>query len=177
LVKQNTYLQVRPDVLLRILEEGSWTDVEWIRHYWSGLLVSSCSDPTTGGPEFNLPDLLSQLTTIQARILASACDGASKFLHAPGELVARRQMRTAAELMRISDTHDLVHIERDIHHLAQLGLLEPQRQWSFFSSLERAEITPTPIALELYARCHAHRGAISAFYGLEESASCAYSAT
>jgi hypothetical protein len=177
LIEENTDLQVRPDVVLRILEEGSWTEVEWIRHYWSGLLVTCCTDRTVEDSGFNSPELLSQLTTIQARIFASACDAATKFVHPEGHLVARRQMRSAEELMRISGTHDLVHIETDIHHLAHLGLLEPQRKWVFFSCLEQAEITPTNTALELYARCHAHRGELSDFYGIEDLTRWDYAAT
>ncbi len=177
LLNGNTQIQVRPDVVLRILEEGSWTEVEWIRHYWSGLLVTSCEDRKSEDLDFNSPALLSQLTTIQTRIFSSACDSARKFVGPEGHLVARRQMRSAEELMRISGIHDPVHIERDLHHLTQLGLLEPQTKWAFFSRLERAEVTPTNRALRLYARCHAHRGELSGFYGLEDSNSCAYATT
>ena len=162
------HLQTHADVVLRILEDGSWTEVDWIRHYWSGLLVSSCSEKPVEAPDLHFPGLLSQLTTIQTRILASACDTARKLVDAEGKLVALRLTRSGEELARISGTHDRAHIERDVHQLTLLGLLEQRVKWNFFSLLEQADITPTASALELYARCHAYRGDAAGFYRIEE---------
>jgi hypothetical protein len=58
----------------------------------------------------------------------------------------------------MADTHDRVHIERDIAHLVELGLIEKSPKWRFFSLLDQAVITPTPLALELHARCHGRLG-------------------
>src|SRR4051812_18095467 len=69
LAPADTRVSAHPDVILRILENGSWHDVDWIQHYWSGLLASCCTtDPDSVVADFELTDLLSQLTTIQARI-------------------------------------------------------------------------------------------------------------
>ena len=55
------------------------------------------------------------------------------------------------------DTHDRVSIERNIVHLVGLGLIEKSVKWRFFSLLDQAVLTPTSLAVELYARCHGHR--------------------
>jgi hypothetical protein len=71
---------------------------------------------------------------------------------------------SAAKLVQIAETHDRVHIERDIQHLTELGLIEKSLKWRFFSLLDQAVITPTAISLELYARCHGHRRAVGEFF-------------
>ena len=48
-------LQAHPDMIRRILENGSWTEDDWIRQWWAGLLVSSCS---TDVPDSSTPCLL-----------------------------------------------------------------------------------------------------------------------
>ena len=168
LVHPGPRVSANPDVVLRILEDGSWPELEWIQHYWSGLLASCCvSHQDIVAADLELPDLLSQLTTIQTRILAAACDGASKHIDSYGTIRANRLSRSADELTRISGVHDRAHIERDIQQLSWLGLLEQTIKWKFFSLIEESNITPTPLALKLYARCHAHRGDPASFYEVQ----------
>lgn len=176
LERHQSQFHVHPDVLLRIIEHGSWPETLWIQHYWSGLLVSSCSEDVATVPDFEGTELLSQLTTIQARIFAAACDGAAKQLDPYGRISSRHLWRSADELIRISGTHDLAHIERDIQHLSWLGLIEQSVKWKSFSLLEEGNITPTALALNLYARCHAHRADVGAFYGIEAAAPLSCSA-
>jgi hypothetical protein len=169
--------KANPDLVLRILENGSWPEVEWIQHYWSGLLISCCPNSRNSAAQnLALADLLSQLTTIQARIFAAACDTASKQLDSYGNLRADKLARSADELALISGVHDRAHIERDIQHLSWLGLLEQTVKWKFFSLIEEANITPTPLALNLYARCHAHRADTASFYGLRPASALTFSA-
>lgn len=157
-------LRVHPTVLLRILDDGSWVESEWIQHYWAGLLATSCvaKEPDTSALKF--VNLLSQVTTIQARIFAGACTRAAKIIDGNRKVSAAPLICPAEELMQIAGTHDRVHIERDILHLAELGLLEKSVKWKFFSQIEEALITPAPVALELYARCHGFRGEVAEFY-------------
>jgi hypothetical protein len=109
--------------------------------------------------------------SIQARIFAAACDSARKYVDSYGKTCAKRLARSADELIRISGTHDRTHIERDVQHLSWLGLLEQNVKWKFFALLD-VDITPTPLVLNLYARCHAHWGDPATFYGVEPAASC-----
>jgi hypothetical protein len=167
LTPARTLASAHPDVVLRIVEDGSWPEVDWIQHYWSGLLVSSCTQDRPAPAYLEQAKLLSQFTTIQARIFAAACDGSRKYVDSYGKICAKRLAHSADELIRISGTHDRTHIERDVQHLSWLGLLEQTVKWKFFALLDEVDITPTPLALDLYARCHAHWGHPASFYGLE----------
>jgi hypothetical protein len=157
-------LQVHPAVLLRILDDGSWAETVWIQHYWAAVLATSCvpGDPDTSPMKF--VNLLNRLTTIQARIFTGSCTRASKTLDRNGTVAAEPLSCSAQELIQIADTHDRIHIERDIHHLVDLGLIEKSVKWRFFLAIEEALITPTALALELFARCHGFRGEVLEFY-------------
>ena len=157
-------LQANPAVVLRILDDGSWAETDWIRHYWAGVLATSCAAAESARSHLKLVSLLSQMTTLQARIFAGSCQLAAKSIDRRGHMSIHSLTCTAEKLIQIADTHDRVHIERDIQHLAWLGLVEKSVKWKSFSLIEEAVITPTAISLELYARCHGHRGCVEEFF-------------
>jgi hypothetical protein len=158
--------RVDPTVVLRILDDGAWSEAEWIQHFWGGLLATACSNSKPDRSHLKLVNLLSQVTTIQARIFAGSCERALKSEEGNGRVSARPLVCPAEELVKIADTHDRVHIERDIQQLVDLGLIEKSVKWKFFCLIDEAVLTPTPLALELYARCHGHRGKTVEFYEL-----------
>ncbi len=157
-------LQVDPAIVLRILEDGSWAETDWMQHYWAGILATSCAAAETTQAQMKLLSLLSQMTTIQARIFAGSCQLAGKSVDRNSCVSVHPLTCSAAKLVQIADTHDRVHIERDIQHLVELGLIEKSMKWKFFSLLDQAVITPTAISLELYARCHGYRRAVGEFF-------------
>ncbi len=150
-------MHVHPAVVMRILEDGSWAETDWIRHWWAGLLVSFCAVGEATKSDLKFVSLLSQITTIQARIFAGSCNLAAKSAGGHGRTSLRPITCSAKELIKIADTHDRVSIERNIVHLVGLGLIEKSVKWRFFSLLDQAVITPTQLAVELYERCHGHR--------------------
>ena len=154
----NSRFHADPAVVQRILEDGSWAETGWIQHYWAGLLATSCMAEETMHSDLKFVSLLSQITTIQARIFAGSCLLAAKSVGRFGSVPLHPLTCSAKELVKIAETHDRVHIERDIQHLVGLGLIEKSVKWKFFSLLDQAVITPTELALELYARCHGLRG-------------------
>lgn len=153
-----------PSVVLRILEDGSWAETEWIQHFWAGLLATSCTQNEAPGTDLTYVNLLSQLTTIQARIFAAGCVRASKQITPGDHIFAKPLSCSAEELIQIADTYDLVHIERDVQHLVGLGLVMKSVRWKYFSLIDKSDITPTTLALKLYARCRGHRGDPADFY-------------
>ncbi|MGA8740197.1 MAG: PilZ domain-containing protein [Terracidiphilus sp.] len=157
-------LRAEPTVVLRILEDGSWAETDWIQHYWAGVLATACAADEFPQRDLKSVSLLSQITTIQARIFAGSCTLAVKSVDKDGRLSVRSLTCSSEKLVQIADTHDRVHIERDIQHLVELGLIERSVKWNSFSLLDLAAITPTQLALELYARCHGHRRDAGAFY-------------
>jgi hypothetical protein len=159
-------LRADPTVVLRVLDDGAWAEMEWIQHYWAGILSTACGEGTADKSHLKFVDLLSQLTTIQARIFTASCVRSIKFAVVNGGVSAQPLTLCARELVQIADTHDLVHIERDVQHLVGLGLIDESVKWKFFTLLDEAVVTPTALGLELYARCNGHRGDPAGFFGV-----------
>jgi len=151
--------------ILRILESGSWVEDPYILQLWAGLMASSCSSEQWEDSSVSHIDLMSQLNAVHIRILAGACTRASKVITGPERISSRPLAYSASDLMKISGSHDLIRIERDLLHLAELGLIERREKGTFFLQISDTKVTPTFLGLELYARCNGHR-APKKFYGL-----------
>jgi hypothetical protein len=164
-------LRCCPPVLLRILHDGSWADEDLMQQCWAGLLATACTE--TGDDESNrdLVDIFSQLTPTHVRLVTAACTNATKFLTESGVVAARELTCTTDEIMKLSGTRDLLRMGRSLEHLSELGLLEQRFKTSLFVPVVGVNITPTPLGLALSARCHGHRGASEAFYGLNSAGS------
>jgi len=62
-------IHAHPRLVMKIMEEGSWSDSTDVQKMWAGLLASSCS--MTGKDESNLLfiNILSKLTSTEARLI------------------------------------------------------------------------------------------------------------
>jgi hypothetical protein len=158
-------MRAHPRLVLRILEDGSWAENERIQQFWSGLLATCCTIGKEDTTNLVFIDLMSQLTPVQARIFASACAQATTYKSEHGTISAKPLICSADEMTQISGLQDLVKIDRDLDHLAELGILVQRNKDGFFSVIQEADITPTGLGLALYARCNAHRGSPQDFYG------------
>ena len=146
-----------PNLVLRIIELGSWADIDFLQRFWAGLLAASCT--AEGQDESNsvFVDLLSVLTLIHVRILAAACARATKVTSANGAISIYPLYCTADEICKIAATNDFTKIHRAIALLSDLGLLEKSAHSSFVSYTEKAKTTPTNLGLEMFARCNGLR--------------------
>ncbi len=153
-------------LVVRILEDGSRAEEDWVQQLWAGLLASSCT--IGGNDESNLVyiDLLTLLADVHVRIFINSCTRATKFVSETGLISAQPLICKMNEIVKITDAHQILRIERDLEHLAHLGLTERTIRPPSFLPLEEANITPTTLGLELYARCSGHRGAPQEFYGV-----------
>lgn len=153
-------------LLLRILENGSWSEAESSQQLWAGLLATSCS--YTGQDESNLTyiNLLSQLTASHMRVLSAACTKAAKFMSGFERVSSRPVTLSAQDMTRITGSRDLVRAHRDLEHLADLGLVTMTVRSSSFTPIEGTDLAPTSVGLQLFARCNGHRGATQDFYGV-----------
>ena len=155
-------------VVLRVIKEGSWAEDTATQHLWAGILVTACT--LTGDDEANLPyiDLLAELATVDTRLYVEACSKAPKVFATNGAVSASPFMCTADEMIHLTGTKDLSKIDRNILQLSILGLLEPREKAKYFSFAQTANLTPTALGLELYARCQGHRGAPFEFYAAQD---------
>lgn len=163
-------LRVHEHVVLHVLEHGSWADEDEVQRLWAGLLAASCISEPADESNLFLIDLFSQLAPIHIRIFVAGCERVRKARTTNIDRAEVPLEFLPEEIMKISDSRDLVRIERDLFHLSELGLIESGEKSKTMSVIDRAKVTPTSLGLELYARCNAHRGALVDFYGVEHPA-------
>ncbi len=153
-------LFAHPEIVIRILEDGSWAEDEWIQQFWAGLMVTACT--TDGQDKSNLVfvDMLDKLTPIHLRILSAACRRGSEVVSA-GESTSKLTLYfTTDELIAAAGTHSLSRIHQTIRHLSNFGLLTDSARPSYIAATEKkikTKTTPTSLGLEMYARCNGHR--------------------
>jgi hypothetical protein len=157
-------LRAPASVVLRAVKEGSWADDTATQNIWAGILVTACT--SSGDDESNLPymDLLAEMATVDTRLYVEACSKAPKVFASNGAVSALALMCTADHMVHLTGTKDLSKIDRNILQLSILGLLEPREKAKYFSFAQTANLTPTALGLELYARCQGHRGAPFEYY-------------
>jgi hypothetical protein len=150
---------VAADLLMRVLEGGSWIEEDWIRRMWAGLLVSSCSADGQDRSNFPFIDLLARLTPIHLRILSFVCHRAVESLAAGVSEAALDIYSTAEELMEVADSHSFPRIQQTIGQLSSVGLLVETARSSYVIMSDKAKTRtiPTPLGLKMYARCNGHR--------------------
>jgi hypothetical protein len=161
------HLRAMPEVVMRIIEGGSWSsDDKWMLQFWAGMLASSCS--TAGDDESSLAfvDLLSQLRVLHMRILATACSKSTKLTGGPGNVYSRPLNWKASDLMKYSGSGDLIKLDRELNYMADIGVIAPREKSAFFQQMTDTTIAPTSLGLQLYARCNGHRGTTQNFYGV-----------
>jgi hypothetical protein len=164
-------LRVNPAIAVRILELGSGTDEEWLHRYWAGLLVTSLS--TMGRDKSNLDfiELLSQLTTIPLRIFTVVCTKAAKVVSESGDVSARPLACNLDELASTVSARK-PQMERELESLSGFKLIQRERSGNHPALLASSEtsITPTNLALQLFALCNGHRGDLREFYFADPAA-------
>ena len=146
-----------------IIDQGSWAEDEILQGMWAGLLVSSATPDGQDDSNLMFTDLLSRLSSVQARILEYGCSNAKKALSDSGVLTASLEDVPFATLTRIAGTTDIPRLDRELDHLRTLGLLDarsglPSHLMASrdFEQL-RAGLTPSGLGLHMYARCKGAR--------------------
>jgi hypothetical protein len=149
-----------PDLTIKILEDGSWVDVESIQQLWAGLLATACT--IEGQDESNRVyiNLLSLLAPIHTRILSAACHKAVRAM-ADNEVNSLPHLVASSpeEMARLTGSTNLMKVHRSIAELSELGLLEKTTKTSTRSVSPIIRTKPTNLGLEMYARCNGQRGA------------------
>jgi hypothetical protein len=147
------------DVVMRIIESGSWIEEGWIWQLWSGLLISSCS--SNGQDRSNMPliDVMARLTPLHLRVLSFVCSKGVEAITSGQAANALRLNFKGEELMEATDSHSFVRIEQTIGHLVDYGLLSEAARPSYvaMSDKKSTSAAPTALGLKMYARWHGKR--------------------
>jgi len=119
-------LIANPRVGYRILEEGSWCDDEFLQDMWAGLLASSCTDEGKDDSNLVFVHILSQMTSLEARLLSMALDNMRGGFDREGWTGLCSAWNTDfATLCREVDISDKRMVERALEHIdASLGLAD-----------------------------------------------------
>lgn len=157
-------VRARSAFVVRILEEGSCTDEDWLHQYWGGLLATSCTPDGKDESNLHFAEILSQLPSIPIRILTVVCTRAIKFVSDTGLISAKPLACDMAEIRAITGAKDF-QIKCDIERLATFGLIDKNsaRSPTMLSS-EETLITPTSFGLSMFARCKGHPGEPHDYY-------------
>lgn len=150
----------------QIMDKGAWSDVDTVQAMWAGLLASSCD--STGKDDSNMMfvDLLSRLSVSQVRVLEYACLNATKVVSPGGSLIAEELIVPADVVKQVAGVDDFHRLDRELDHLRTFGLLDIMGG-GFRSHDTSAGLTPTTLAMHMYARCKGHRRDPLSFYRVE----------
>ncbi len=162
-------LRSKPEVALRIIESGSWSDDAWMLQFWAGLLASSCTPNGEDESSLAFVDLMFQVNSLHLRILTAASAKTARLVSGLGRISSRPVNWTSAELMNITGSRDLIKIDRELEHMSDMGLIAERVKSTFFTTITETRIEPTSLGLELYARCNGSRGTAQGFYGLPQA--------
>jgi hypothetical protein len=147
-----------PDLVVSVVEGGSWADSEWMQDLWAGLLVASCTEDGCDDSSLVFANLLCQLATIQTRIFAAICEKAVTVSSGGWVVSSEKIFSSAEEMAKMAGSHDMLKIHRSLAQLAEFGLLEKSVRASFVSEREGATTTPTTLGVRMYSRCLGRRG-------------------
>lgn len=144
---------VSSKLVLRILQDGAKVDEERTRRMWAEVLAASCYQDANEDEILNHVVLLSRLDAVQMRIFDAACRRAMQAGWEQGFSFRQDLHCGADEVKKITHIQNMMAIERDLNHLYELGLMELTVRPVLCQEVERVNLTPTSLALKLYAQC------------------------
>ena len=157
-------MSIPKETLIHMVEKGSWAEDDLTQQFWTGLLVTSCTNDGSEEPNSEYVEILSELSTIPTRIFHAACTRTNKNISDSDTVTADPVPCTEQEIIEIAGAHDLLKIDRNLTLLFDLGLIGPRLKSKFFSYNEDVILVPTELGLAMYARCQGHRGTAHEFY-------------
>jgi len=151
-----------PRLVAQIIEQGSWAESDEVQKMWAGLLASSCTVDGSDDSNLIFVDLLARLTLVEARILERACKESKKEVTQAGWLFPQHYSMSLEQLHECSGITDFHRLDRELDHLRTIGLID-----GGFSPLStEADVTPSALALQMYARCNGWASDPLEFFGL-----------
>ena len=162
----NPLAHAHPRLVAAVLDHGSWSDDAALQQMWGGLLASSCSQD--GGDDSNLIfiNLMSQLTSLQVRVLAYGCEKAEKHVSPTGLIMPKSELMVDIPTLKsIAITDDVHRLDRELDHLRELGLINV----GFQPNLPTVDVSPSALGLNLFVRCQGYTGSAVDFFGLTSS--------
>lgn len=163
--RNSLQLKAHPRLVAEIIDKGSWSEEDLVLNMWAGLLASSCAPDTHDDSNLIFTTILSQLTALQVKILAYACESAPKYLTISGLPMADELLVPAADLVRITGVEDIHRLDRELDHLNSLQLLA--YGGGFDADILVANLAPSALAMHLYIRGQGYVGSPTDYWTLQ----------
>ncbi len=158
---QGLVVSAHPRIIFSTLEYGSWAEDDLMQNLWAGLLASSCTPDGKDESNIIFINILSQLTSSQAKIISHICQNSDTFMGEGGLIFSDEFHMEAVDLLEISGINDIHQLDRELDHLRSLELINQ----GFNEKNLRAEVSPHALCLQLYARSQGYVGSPTEFYG------------
>lgn len=152
--------RAHPKLVANLLRESAWAPDELTTELWKGLFISSCSVDEPDDSNQIFVDLLIHVTAHQARILNHACGRILSSARTPGGPASGSVILSADEMVRLNGVSDLGRNATDLAHLFNLGLIKNLFDFTSYREIDRFDITPSLLGLELYRHCQGERGKV-----------------
>lgn len=171
-----------PRLVSAILEHGSWTENDEVQEMWAGLLASSCTKDGDDDSNLIFINLLSQLSTLQVKVLNYTCRKAEKRVTKHGLIYSEELRIRAQELIEVTEINDLQRLDRELDHLKSLDLIKGGFQLEYnvagaryadpaTGGLPTGAIKPLALGLSLFVRAQGTLTSPAEFFGLAAGAS------
>lgn len=166
--ENNGNIHAHPRLVMKILDEGSWSDSLEIQKMWAGLLASACT--MTGKDESNLLfiNILSRLTSAEAKLINYFSDKCEKKLSQCCLIHSEWFSPSLEELYRVSDLENHEQLDVVLDHQRSIELLWPNSGFHPDSQDLVPHIGVSALALNLYARCNGWNGSVNDFFQLQK---------
>lgn len=157
---------------ISIMEGCSEVDNEELQDLWAGLFASSCTPDGRDDSNMNFVDLLRRMSSVEAKIIDYACRNCNKYIY-PNQLIIADEISVPFDtLVEISGTDDRYRLDSELDHMRSIELLLHGDSFlgsgGGFSASDdslEANITPSPLALNLYFKTHSLGITPKAFWG------------
>jgi hypothetical protein len=159
---------LHPRVICSVIENASWSDNDFMQNFWAGLLASSCLSNREDESNLIFISLLKELTTNQAKLIEHICQKI-EVIHRHGFIASRRPLfMTVKELQDVSGLQEFYRLDLELDRLRSLELISTG--FNLEASINKADVTPTAICLQLYVRCQGYIGSPIDYFGITEGA-------
>ena len=158
---------IHPLLAWKIVENGSFADSSELQDAWAGLLASSCGEHPDDSNHIFI-DILSQLTSLQVKIIDYSCKNSNKFVTKQGLIYSYELSVSKETIFKICDSDDLHRMDREMDKMRASGLFGLLDGGGFHPDEATVDLTPSPLCLQFYARCCGFNGSPIDFYKAKE---------
>ncbi len=145
---------------LSIMDGCSEVDNEELQDLWAGLFISSCTPDGRDDSNMNFVDLLKRMSSVEAKIIDYSCKNSKKIIY-PNKLIISDSLIVSFEnLVNITGTDDKYRLDSELDHMRAIellvngGVFTPGGGFDASDNKLNANISPSPLALNLYYRTH-----------------------